>query len=198
MTLLRHSRGEELIGRRRLVWCGVVQETGDVRLPRLHAQVRADDERTVLGQAQDHLEADAGQACRGQQGTQATPTSTHPGAGAVVTKRGVWTPRLLRRPRQHRRDRGLPHPGDPALVQGAAASQPAHTAHLDADEPHRDSMATTRPPEASVPRHAVRRQNPRQEPSAVIPHAGICAGGRRQRRSLPRSFGSPRSHSRMS
>jgi hypothetical protein len=95
----------------------------------------------------------------------------------------VWTPRLLRRPRQRRRGRGLPHPGDPALVQGAAA----HTAHLDADEPHRDSMATTRPPEASVPRHAVGRQNPRQEPSAVIPHAGICAGGRRQRRSLPRS-----------
>jgi hypothetical protein len=26
----------------------------------------------------------------------------------------------------------------------------------------------------------------RQEPSAVVPHAGICAGGRQQRRSLPR------------
>jgi hypothetical protein len=49
--------------------------------------------------------------------------------------------------------------------------------------------ATTRPCEASIPRHAVRRQNPRQEPSAVIPHAGICAGGRRQRRSLPQSVG---------
>jgi RNA-directed DNA polymerase len=27
---------------------------------------------------------------------------------------------------------------------------------------------------------------PRQEPSAVVPHAGICAGGRPQGRSLPR------------
>ena len=28
--------------------------------------------------------------------------------------------------------------------------------------------------------------DPRQEPSAVVPHAGICAGGRPQGRSLPR------------
>ena len=28
------------------------------------------------------------------------------------------------------------------------------------------------------PGRALRRQNPRQEPSAVVPHAGICAGGR--------------------
>ena len=31
------------------------------------------------------------------------------------------------------------------------------------------------------------RHDPRQEPGAVVPHAGICAGGRRQRRSLPQS-----------
>ena len=31
--------------------------------------------------------------------------------------------------------------------------------------------------------------HPRQEPSAVIPHAGICAGGRPQGRSLPRPSG---------
>ncbi len=30
--------------------------------------------------------------------------------------------------------------------------------------------------------------HPRQEPSAVIPHAGICAGGRPQGRSLPRPW----------
>ena len=29
-------------------------------------------------------------------------------------------------------------------------------------------------------------RHPRQEPAAVIPHAGICAGGRPQGRSLPR------------
>ncbi len=40
------------------------------------------------------------------------------------------------------------------------------------------------------PDSALRRQHPRQEPSALDAHAGICAGGRRQRRSLPRFDGS--------
>ena len=33
-----------------------------------------------------------------------------------------------------------------------------------------------------------KRHNPRQEPGAVIPLAGICAGGRPQGRFLPRPF----------
>lgn len=37
-------------------------------------------------------------------------------------------------------------------------------------------MATTRPPTPPDAERALRRQNPRQEPSAVIPHAGIGAG----------------------
>ena len=36
------------------------------------------------------------------------------------------------------------------------------------------------------PERALRRQNPREEPSALDAHAGICAGGARQRPSLPR------------
>ena len=34
---------------------------------------------------------------------------------------------------------------------------------------------------------ALQRHYSRQEPSAVVPHAGICAGGRPKGRSLPRS-----------
>ena len=67
---------------------------------------------------------------------------------------------------------------DAALAQGAAAPQPAHTAELGTDGTDRDSMATARPRDASLPGGALRRQNLRQEPSAVVPHAGICAGGR--------------------
>ena len=68
----------------------------------------------------------------------------------------------------------------PTLVQGATASKPAHESELGADGPPLNPMAPTRPHHASLARHAVRRQNPRQEPSAVILHAGICAGGRLQ------------------
>ena len=46
-------------------------------------------------------------------------------------------------------------------------------------------MATSTADSASLARAAIRRHHPRQEPSAVVPHAGICAGGGRRRPSLP-------------
>ena len=104
----------------------------------------------------------------------------------MAGKRGARAPRLLRRARQHRRGQRLPHPGDPALVPGAPAPQPAPPPGLEAHEPPRDPMAPTRPHHASLPRPAIRRPHPRQEPSALAAHAGICAGGRPQGRSLPR------------
>ena len=57
----------------------------------------------LLAEAQDHLEADAGQACRGQRPDQATSASPHPRAGTLARLGGARTPRLLRRARQHRR-----------------------------------------------------------------------------------------------
>src|SRR3954452_6310221 len=49
-------------------------------------------------------------------------------------------------------------------------------------------MATATTRDASLPGGALRRQNLRQETSAVVLHAGICAGGRPRGRSLPRLF----------
>jgi hypothetical protein len=48
-------------------------------------------------------------------------------------------------------------------------------------------MAPTCPHPAPLARRAVQRQNPREEPSALAVHAGICAGGAWRRGSLPRS-----------
>ena len=54
-------------------------------------------------------------------------------------------------------------------------------------------LATRWPPPARVrhpfPQRALRRHHPRQEPSALAAHAGICTGDRPQGRSLPRSRG---------
>ena len=83
---------------------------------------------------------------------------------------------------------GLPQPGDTALVSGATAPQPAHAPDVGADGPPR---ARWLPPARILhpwPERAIRRPHPRQEPSALAAHAGICAGGRRQGRSLPRSI----------
>jgi hypothetical protein len=46
-------------------------------------------------------------------------------------------------------------------------------------------MAPQSPSDASLPERAPCSQNLRQEPDAVVPHVGICAGGRPQGRSLP-------------
>jgi len=49
-------------------------------------------------------------------------------------------------------------------------------------------MVATRETPPSFARRAIRRHHPRQEPGAVIPLAGICAGGAGQPASLPRRF----------
>ncbi|MHB8295583.1 MAG: PIN domain-containing protein, partial [Acidimicrobiales bacterium] len=56
---------------------------------------------------------------------------------------------------------------------------------LGALRPDRRCMAAPCPHRASPPQRALRRQDPRQEPIAVVPHEGICPGGRPQGRSLP-------------
>ena len=77
-------------------------------------------------------------------------------------------------PGKHRRGSGVSHPGDAALVQGASAPQPTHADQQDADAPHRYQMATARVLHP-FRGDALRRQDPRQEPSALVALAGICA-----------------------
>src|SRR6185437_7519869 len=58
---------------------------------------------------------------------------------------------------------------------------------LEPDEPSGGAVAPATPHPAPLPRRTLPRSHPRQEPSALAAHAGICAGGRPQGRSLPRS-----------
>ncbi len=74
----------------------------------------------------------------------------------------------------------LLQPSHPPLVPVAAAPQPAHKGELDAHATHPRPMAATPETDAPLPQRALRRPHPRQEPSALTGHAGICAGGRPQ------------------
>ena len=108
--------------------------------------------RTVLVAAHHDLEADAGQAARGQRRAQATPAPTHPRARAVAG--AAWCAGHLAYyavPGNTDAVAAFRTQVDAALVPGAAAPQPAHAPELGADEPHRDTMATTRPRHASLP-----------------------------------------------
>lgn len=133
----RQDQADRVRAQRRANTCSPGRrETRDVRLLGLHALLREEQRRGFLAQAEDHVEADAGQACRGQRPDQAPPASSHPGAGKVARQRGARTLRLLRRARQHRRRAGIPTTGDLVLVQGAAAPQPTNPGQLGPDAPH--------------------------------------------------------------
>ena len=71
-----------------------------------------------------------------------------------------------------------------ALASRSAAAQPEDRLTW---ERMRGLRALATPPTSCtrIPT-CVRPQDPRQEPSAVVPHAGICAGGAGQPASLPR------------
>src|SRR5436190_9695356 len=103
----------------------------------------------------------------------------------MAGKRAAWSLHLLCRARQPQSGLNVPGSGHPALAEGAPAPQSAPPPELGADEPPGGPMAPTGPNPASLPGGTLCRSNLRQEPSAGIPHAGICAGGRPQGRSLP-------------
>lgn len=124
---------------------------------------------------------------RGRRGAAAARTRRHCGTRtrALAGQRPPGPLRLLRRARQQRPHQRVLQPTHPTPVPGATAPQPAHAAELDPHETARQTMAPTPAPHAPLPRRALRRRDPRQEPSAVVPLAGICAGGRQKWRSLP-------------
>ena len=60
----------------------------------------------------------------------------------------------------------------------STAPKPTQPPGLETHESSLNPLAPTRPHHAPLPRKALRRSHPRQEPSALAAHAGICAGGR--------------------
>jgi len=159
---------------------------GDLRVLGLHALLRDDQGRALRAAAKDDLEANGGEAARGQSLAHATTPLASRSTGTLARERCAGTSRLLRRARQHPPSGGLPRPARAALVRGASAPRPATPPQLAADAPLRGAMAPSRPHHAPLARSAIRRPHPSQEPSALAAHAGICAGGRPQGRSLPR------------
>jgi hypothetical protein len=74
----------------------------------------------------------------------------------------------------------------PLVAQGASPPEPAPQIQLGQDDTPCEELdsACKSAPSTAGPQPV--RQNPRQEPSAVVPLAGICAGGAEQSALLPR------------
>ena len=103
-------------------------QTGDVRVPGVHAHLRDHQARAVLGPADHRLETDAGQAARGQRpssgGAAATTPSPNRADGWPAWSTGTG---LLRRARQRQggdAPSGTRPPGTGTRRCGAAARKP--------------------------------------------------------------------------
>jgi len=66
-------------------------------------------------------------------------------------------------------------------------AEPERRRHLEAHATLCEQVDSTGPYLSSVSSRALWRHDPRQEPSAVVPLAGICAGGAGQPAFLPRT-----------
>ena len=115
-----------------------------------------------------------------------------------IPEQGRWLARVLQGhynyyavPDNSEALHGVPTTGDPALAPGAAAPQPERPPHLEAHAPPRRSMATRTPHPSSLAQPSASTPKPKGGAQCVDAHAGICAGGRQQRRSLPRSPPAP-------
>ena len=153
------------------------RQARDVPISGVHAHLRELQVGVFQASADHRLEADASQAGCPQRQDRATPASAHPRTRALARQRPARACQLLRRARQSKGAVRLPLRGRAALVHGAAAPQPAHHGDLGADAALESPMATVSHHHTPMARRPLRRSNPREEPSALAAHAGICAGG---------------------
>ncbi len=77
--------------------------------------------------------------------------------------------------------------GRPPVATRPVPPKPQGTRHLEAYVPHCGPLPPTPPHRASLARRTAMPSDLRQEPSAVILRAGICAGGAGQPASLPQT-----------
>jgi len=68
--------------------------------------------------------------------------------------------------------------GEAALARVAQAAQPNGTSQLGEVHPARRPLLSANQDATPIAMSPLRRQNPREEPGALVAHAGICAGGR--------------------
>src|SRR4029453_18730641 len=144
------------------------------------------EEREVCSPAQDECSAVTQETAGRERDAAAAHALAHPAAGGLAEKRAAGALSLLCRASQWEPAHSIPRRHHAFLVADAA---PPHSAPPDDMAAHvrpRRALAAQTPYPSSVSRATPARHDPRQEPGAVVPHAGICAGGAGSPASLPR------------
>jgi len=152
-------------------------ETRDLRLPRLYAHVRHHQARQVYGPALHHRQTATQETPGGQADPAGASALAHREARGMAQKCCHRALPVLWGPSQHGPAMGLPGTHTPLLVSHLTTAQSAPSHDLATDVSTRHPVASRTPHSASVSCATLVRHDPRQEPGAVVPHAGICAGG---------------------
>ena len=101
------------------------RKAGDVRLPRLHAYLREDEEQRLFhGGAADDSQADASEVERGENRVEIAYARFHPGYRQVVAGGRGWTHPILRSAHERRSAESVPLSGRLALAPDALAPKP--------------------------------------------------------------------------
>src|SRR5262249_52011534 len=145
--------------------------------PRLYAHVRHNQARQVHGAALYHRQTATQETPGGQADSARAYALAHREARGLAHKCCRRTLSVLWGPSQPGPAQGVPGMYTPLLVSHLTTAQSAPSPDLAADVSTRDPVASRAPYNASVSRATPTRYAPRQEPGAVVPHAGICAGG---------------------
>jgi Reverse transcriptase (RNA-dependent DNA polymerase) len=109
-----------------------------------------------------------------------------------IAKTGAWIKRmlqgheLLRSLGQSPQPVVVLQPGEEAVADVAQAAKPESATQLGEVCPARRPLLSANQDSTRPARPPLRRQNPREEPGALVAHAGICAGGGEKSSSLPR------------
>jgi retron-type reverse transcriptase len=163
------------------------EETRGIRLPRLHALLHAITQMGLVRYwAQDDQEANVRKAGGGQDGVAQTNARHHRQNRHVGMADAQRASELLRSTRQRQEPLVVLQRGALALVEVAEATQPDRPSRVGAVHPPHQPLLSADPRKTPYAMSPLRRHNPREEPGALAAHAGICAGGGRQRPSLPR------------
>src|SRR5262245_54535756 len=139
--------------------------------------MQSDEEGQVYGAAQDDCQAATQETAGGASRPAAAYGLAYPAAGSVAQKRVARALPLLRGTSQWPLAHRVSRDGQTLLVSDAPPTKSAAPADLAADGRPRRTLAPYTAYLPSVSCATPVRYNPRQEPGAVVPHAGICAGG---------------------
>src|SRR4030095_15103622 len=148
--------------------------------------MQSDEDGQVYGPAQDSRQAAPQEVAGDQTDPACADALAHQATWGVAQECAHGALSVLWGASQHGYAAGVSGMYTPLLVSDTPTAQSAPSYYLAADIRPRNPMAAATPYPASLSRATLARHDPRQEPGAVVPHAGLCAGGAGELTSLSR------------